>query len=466
MGRYRKLMSNSIVFTIGNFGSKLISFLMVPLYTYLLSTEEYGTVDLIVTTITLLVPLLTLELGQAALRYTIEYKEEKTKKEILFNINLYLLVISLIIVLLSPVISRAFSSVAITGLFVLLLINHLFNNVYSQYLRGIGKTKEFAINGILTTLLTVVSNLLLLVKFKLGISGYLLSLVISMLGSNIYLLVKIREYLACDRKYINKQLMKLMLKYSVPMVPNSIMWWLISGLTKYFIVYYIGAAANGLYAIANKIPTIVSTITNIFTQAWQLSSFEEYESKDRDEFYSRVFNLYWVFMFTVASAILVVLKPVMSFLVEDSYYESWVVIPNLLLSVLYQSFAGFLGTSYNAAKETKGTFTTSVYAGVISVVANFLLIPKFGIMGASIGSVLSFLGMFIARYFDTKKYVTLTVDWGCFLSTNIVYIAQLLVLFVFDGWQLIAIQAVYFVVLLIVNRKLLLDVWQMLKKRR
>lgn len=457
MDKYKKLINNSIIFTIGSFGSRLISFLMVPLYTHLLSTSQYGTVDLMNTSVGFLIPLLTLELGQAALRFSIEAKDKLEQNKIFSNISTHAIFVTIITLLGLPILNyyNIFENYAV--MFAILLILRVISNMYSHFIRGIGLVKEFAINGILMTLVTVVSNIVLLVFLNFKVEGYILSLILAALASNLYLFYASNGI--SRLKMYNGDLSKLkeMLQFSIPIIPNSAIWWIINSSTRYFILFFIGATGNGIYAVANKIPSVISMATSIFSQAWQLSSFEEFESDTKDEFYSKTFRIYWVFLFTAGSAILVILKPLLSVLVEESFYGSWQVAPLLILAVIYQSFSRFLGTNYTAAKETKGTFLTSVYAGIISIITSVIFIPILGLIGAGLSTAISLFAMFYIRLIDTRKYVKIDLNNVLFTLTNIIFILQTILLFFADGGVLFVLELVLFLILLVVNKDILVS---------
>ncbi|MGH2063291.1 lipopolysaccharide biosynthesis protein [Aerococcus urinaeequi] len=451
MSKYKRLVNNSIVFTIGSFGSKLINFFMVPLYTNVLSTSEYGIVDLIISTTSLLVPFFTLALGHAALRLTIDAKNEKEKLEIFNVISIHGIIATVLILIFSPMILNFLNFENLGKYFILLLILNTFNDLYSQYVRGIGLIKQFAVNGILMTIATVTMNILLLLKYSLGMSGYIVSLLIAVFISNLYLLSAIRRKIKIKLSSFNKYLYIDMLKFSIPIIPNTLMWWLINGSTRYFVLFFVGATGNGLLAVANKIPSIISMATNIFTQAWQISSFEEYESNDNNKFQTIIFGLYSSFLFLSGSFIIVILKPLLSFIIDSSFYESWQIVPFLVIAVIYQSFSSFLGTNYTASKSTKGTFTTSVYGGIISLISSIILIPKAGVIGAGLSTALSFIGMFIFRAIDTRKFVEISIDKIKFIGSNTIIILQTLILFIFNGLFLALFQVILFLILLVIN---------------
>lgn len=458
MNKYKKLVNNSLIFTIGSFGSKFINFFMVPLYTNVLSTQEYGTVDLFITTINLLIPLVTLELGQAALRFTVDTKNEIERSIIFNNITVHGLVITILLSLSTPFLMKVnlFSDYGV--LFSLLLILTMFNTLYSQYIRGIGKIKQYAFNGILMTFVTVFFNFAFLVFFEFKVVGYILSLIIANLVSTVYLFTVSKGFKKIQQSSFNFVILKDMIRFSVPIVPNTAMWWIISGSTRYFVLYFVGTSGNGLYAVANKIPSIISMITGIFTQAWQLSSFEEYKSNDKDTFYSRIFNIYYVLLFVSGSALLVVLKPLLNNLVDNTFYQSWEIAPMLIFAVIYQSFSSFLGTNYTASKNTKGTFTTSVYAGIVSLISNIIFIPLFGVVGAGISSALSFLCMCMLRFIDTKKFVKINVNIPSFLLSNVIYIFQTILLFIMDGNSLLFLETLLFMLMVLINREIYINI--------
>lgn len=462
MNKYKKLINNSIIFTIGNFGSKLISFFMVPLYTSYLTTSEYGTADLMTTTKNLLLPFLTLEIGQAALRFAIETDQEEEKETILSNIIAFEVVIAFVITI-ALLILKILNYLELNSVFfILLLIFSIFNNTLSQYMRGVGLVKQFAVNGILMTIVTVISNIILLVYFQTGIYGYLLSMIIALIASNLYICYSISKKVRLWNFHPQLDNLVKMLRFSIPIVPTSSMWWIINSSTRYFILFFLDASANGLFAVANKIPSVVSMIISLFSQSWQLSSFEEFESEDKDTFYSNIFNTYSSSLFIISSIIIMFLKPVYAIFINSSFYEGWKVTPFLIFAVIYQGFSSFLGTNYTASKQTKGAFTTSIHGGIISIITSLIFLPLFGIIGAGISSFLSFFGMFMIRIFDTKKYVKLKINLRNFIFNNIMFILQTITLFIFEDLVLFIIQGIMWVVLLAGNKDVLALIWKQL----
>jgi len=460
--KYKKLVNNSIVFAIGNLGSKVINILMVPLYTFFLTTTEYGEVDLIMTTISLCLPIISLSVYDSVFRFIMDKGINKT--DILSNaliISLMGLTSSILIFLL--VRAQFFFNNTYLILMLLILSLQIFNEIFAQVLRATGRINLYVINSLILTVVIAVSNVVFLVFFDFGVLGYLYSLILANLLSFLYLIQagKITNYI--DTSMINKNTIGTLLRYSVPLIPNSIMWWLINSSTRYFLFYYVGSTANGLFAVASKIPSLLAIVTTIFFQAWQLSAVEEFDSKNKSLFYSQVFKYYAQVLFLFMSFILILLKPMMSILVEPSFFDSWKVVPLLLLAVIYSSFATFLGTNYVAAKKTTGVFFSSILSALVSLGCNFLFIPIFGLQGAGISSVISFFVMWIIRIFDTKKYIYMKIDIFNIIMNNCIIGVQTVLLFIYDGMMLLILEVLLFLILFFINRLLIKKVITLIK---
>lgn len=460
MEKYKRLFNNSVLFTVGSLGSKIISFVMVPIYTYILTTNEYGIVDLITVTVSLLVPFMTLELGQSALRFTIEAKTKNQIDKIFSILITQGLLVSLLLFILLPFFLKINVFSEYTLYFILLLILNVFNNLLSQFVRGIGKVKEFAINGILMTIVTVTFNILFLVVMDYGVIGYLLSIIFAAIISNLYLLFSVKGFKRFTKFTYDRFLLKEMLKYSVPIIPNSSMWWIVNSSSRYLILYFLGSSANGVFAVANKIPSLIPLMSEIFIQAWQLSSFEEFDKNDKNSknnFYSNIFNIYSTFLFISGSGLLLVLQPVILNFVDSSYNLSWKIAPFLILAAIYQSFGSFYGTTYAAAKQTSGAFRSSSIAAVISLISNLIFLPLLGIIGAGMAVLFGFVSMFLIRVFGTKKYVTIKLGRKFYIS-NVILAIQIFGLFLFNGFGLLIVQSLLFSCLILANNRILIKI--------
>ncbi|OJG98707.1 flippase Wzx [Enterococcus termitis] len=449
-----------MIFAIGNLGSKLISFIMLPLYTYKLTTEQYGTADLISTTVTLLLPVVTLSVFESVLRFAMDSESNKNKifsnsLAVTFFGNIFLFVLLLISIFLDN-----------RNLFFLLLLLMLqsVQSLLSQYAKAIGLLKEYAFNGILMTIVTSLMNILLLLIFDYGITGYLISIVITYVVSILFFSFKLDLRTIFNKNYIDYHYMKKMLVYSIPLIPNSIAIWFTNMVSRYFILFFLGASANGIFAVANKIPVLLTTLHSLFYQSWQLSAIEEYEQEGKSQFYTNVFSLYSQLLFLGITSILVIVKPIIEFTMSGDFSIAWRYVPFLLLTVAYSSFSSFLGTNYIAAKATKGALYTTSIGAVMNICLNLFLIPKLGLYGAGLSSSISFFVLWLIRVKHTKKYIHIQLNIKNLILNNLLIFIQIIILFMLSGWTLLVGEILMFIISVFVNKNLVLSIFNLVKE--
>jgi len=462
MSAYNKLLKNSAVFAIGNLGTKLISFILVPIYTYSLTKEQYGSTDLITTTISLLLPLLSLSIYDAMLRFSMDKNYNKTD---VFSNGIIVIFFSFIFfVLFYPVIINLEPFKHFIIYFYVLLFCQLLNTILLQFVRGIGKVKLFAFTGIISALILLITASVLLLIFNIGIDGYFVSLIASNFVSCIILFVfgDIKKFITF--RNLKPEITKEMLLYSVPLIPNAMMWWVMNASDRYMITYFVGISANGLYAVANKIPSLLNIINSIFFQAWQLSAIEEADSNNKSIFYSKVFNIISSLMFISTSILLVLLKFIMRFFVAEQFYDAWKYSPFLFLGVVFSCFSAFLGTNYIAAKDTKGVFKTSIVGAFINIILNLVLIPIIGVNGASIATMVSFALIWYLRIIDTKKFVHIKVNYINF-SFNLIFIFLQIGILHFNIKYEFIFQILLLIIILLINKETIVNMTENIKKK-
>ncbi|MDT1944026.1 lipopolysaccharide biosynthesis protein [Carnobacterium maltaromaticum] len=254
-------------------------------------------------------------------------------------------------------------------------------------------------------------------------------MIIATLASVLFLVLNIQITKCFALSKIDTEVIKKLLTFSIPLMPNAMMWWVVNASNRYFILFFIGTSVNGLFAVANKIPSLLSIIQSIFFQAWQMSAIEEFDSGDKSKFYSNIFEIFSVIMIIGTSFILVILKRIMYYLVAPNFFSSWELVPFLLMGILFSSFSSFLGTNYIAAKKTKGVLKTSLVGAIVNVVCCFIFIPWIGANGAGIATMISFFSIWIIRYFDTKKFIKMEINFKKLLINSTIIFTQIFILY-------------------------------------
>lgn len=409
MGNSRNsyLIKNTIIFTLGNLGSKLISFFLIPLYTNALTTAEYGVVDLVATVGTVAVPLLTLNICESVMRFALD-KDANTRK--ITQIGTGIVLIGMMVGLLIFPICRSFDKISEYAVFVYFYVVSLAaSQLYLCDLRGKELLIYYSIGNVLHTFFIAVLNILFLLVFKEGVDGYLKAYIIANTLTAIYAIIVGKGYKSFSFSRIDRDLLIKMARYSVVLIPNSFMWWIMNSSDRMMVSAMISVTANGVYAVAYKIPTLLSTITTIFNQAWSYSAIREDESEDKEEYNNRVYDNLVTIVIVVATGLLMIMKPFLSVYVGKEYYAAWHYVPYLIVGFVFMTLGSFIATSYTVHKDSMGFLISGTVGAIINLILNFILIPMMGVSGAAFATCISYFGVFVYRIKDTQKYIKLRV---------------------------------------------------------
>lgn len=441
--KYIFFIKNMSILTISNFVSKILVFLMLPLYTNVLTTQEYGTIDIISTTINLSIPIFTLSISEAILRYTMEknvIKEEVLKESLKVIVKGFL-----ILLILSPLTTFLKLPLVYVVIFLIYYLTTAIANALSYYTKGTNNLKLLGISNIIRALLLVSLNCLMLLVLKLNIIGYYISLIVSDI---IFILILLIPVLKNKQKRIkqNNQLAKEMKSYSKPFIINSISWWINNASDKYLVLFFCGINITGIYSIAYKIPSMLEVVQNIFSQAWQISAIKEYKSKEAEAFFSTMYKYYNFILIMTVLIILLFLKSISKILFAKEFYVAWKFVPFLLLAILFGALSGFLGSLYSANKDSKMYAKSTLIGAISNIILNLILIPIFNAYGAAIATFISYLVVWIIRVKNVKKYLELKIEHKkntiihllliimCFatqlISSNIIYLFDTIIIII------------------------------------
>lgn len=406
--KYKKLALNTVIFAVGNFGSKILSFLIVPLYTYVLTTAEYGTIDLFITSLGLIIPFSTMMVNEALIRFTLG--KDMTPSEAASNCFAVFLGGAIGCVLLTPIYKAIFKFDEYMWIFVALLVIQSFNRIYSEYFKAIAQNVKYTIFGLVSTVCTLGFNLLFLLYFKLGIRGYLYATLLSAVVGSIYILLFSDFFKTVSLKNIDRKILSQILKYSIPLVPNSLMWWIMSAGDKYIINYFLGDAANGVYSLALKIPQIINMVYALFIQAWQMSAIEVNSSENKSEFYQKVFSVTSFAMAFIATGIIMLVKPIYLNVMNKEFTVAWKYVPLLSVATVISCYSSFFGVVYTVGTKTKKAFSTTALGAAVNIICNFILVRLFEMQGIAIGTCLGYAVVLAVRVNDMKKEMGISID--------------------------------------------------------
>lgn len=417
--KYKRLAKNSGIFMLANFGSKLISFILVPFYTHVLNTGDYGTVDALIATVSLLSPIATLGIGDVIIMFL--SRKEYDAKKVFTNTAVMVLIGNTMVSLIYPVLMLTDIFKDYLWYFVLLVVFSSIYSILQMYARGNDKVAACGISGIVYTLTLASLNIYLLLCLKMGIRGYLLSTVFAYFVPSIYLFFVIKDKTIVI-KYIDTSFIKKVLKLSLPLVPTTILWSLMNLADKYAIIWFVGSSGNGIYAVSHKLPSVISIVYAIFQQAWQLTTFELTNKEERSKTYSTIFEMLTCVMFCVSIMILIFNRVYITYFCESSYNSAWMISPILMYGSILNCISGLIGSNYLIMHNTKGSLRVTTIGAMINILLNFLLVPAFELYGAAIATTIGYMYMVLKKLLDTAEYTPMNIKLYRFIFSNVILI--------------------------------------------
>lgn len=427
MSKQKELVKNTIILFIGKIATQLLVFFLLPLYTKYLNPADYGYIDLVLTYIQLLIPIVILELDMGVFRYLIDNRSNINMQKKTISSTLYLIIYITFLFAIISLILTAFINIKYIFLIILDIIVTIFSNYFLQISRGLGKNVNYSIGCFISGFITVLSNIIQIIILKKGAQSILLSAILGNSLCTIYLFISLKIYKYISRKSVDKKTNKEIIKYSIPLIPNFLSWWIVGVSDRTLITTFLDVSANGIYATATKFPSIIYSLFSIFSLSWTESASLHINEKDKNEFFSSIANSV-VKIFSCLSMCLIAVMPfIFNIFIKNQYTDSYFQIPILTLGSFFNCLVLIYSAIYVAKKMTKQVAMTSIFAAIINIVINFLFIKIIGLYAASISTTVAYLTMTIYRHFDSKKYVIIKYETkniiGCCLGFLLVFVS-------------------------------------------
>lgn len=462
--KYQSLISNTAILGIGTFSSKLLVFFMVGFYTACLSEAEYGIADFVTQTANLLIPLLSVGIAEAVFRFALDRDEDPSR---VFTVGLVTVLgggaVFLIIIPILNALPYFYGYGFMIWAYTFFSCLH---TVCIQYMRARGRMKQFAGYGILSTAVTIICNLILLLGFDLGVTGYVMSIILS--DALVTALLFFTESLWREVRLssISKKLISRMLRFSIPLIPTTVFWWVTNAADRFMVLYMIDEAANGLYAVAYKIPSLLILFSGIFIEAWQFSAVKERGDTEHSQFFETVFDSFQALMFMAGCGLTAFSKIAVDIMAAESYYTAWQYIPVLSVATIFSSLVTFMGSVYLVEKKSVLSFITSMIGAIINIALNLLLIPTvLGPNGAALATFASYFIVFIIRAVNAQKYIHFNMHpLKLTVNTLLACIQAFCMVAETPGW--IVVQIAVLVLIFALNaRPIIAGIMQVLRRR-
>ena len=460
MNRYKTLASNTFILALGQFGSKLLVLFLMRFYQSMLGESGYGEINTIIDTATLLIAFATLSIGESIIRFGLDKAYNNAQ---VFSIGIKVTVAGTIAcVVFVPALSLLsgwFPDNKVITLLdnyswitVLYVMTGSMKSTCALFVRSNGNVRLYAIDGIFTTLMNILFNLLFLLGLQMGNVGYLLSVICADICSVIFL-----TYLGRLKKYfilfgVDKEIRRAMLRFALPMIPTTVMWWIINVSDTFFVSEWLGFDQSGIYKAAYRLPNMIAIISGIFSQAWNMSAIEEKNSRTIAKFYSDVFSAFQSVIFVIGAGMLLLIKPIISIICDEPFHIAYIYTPFLVMAVVYSCFGTFMGSIYVAAKQSKRSMVTATIGAALNITFNALLIPFMGNHGAAIATCISFFSVFAIRARDTRKTVYMNLKLPKLITNTVcLLIMGMVIIFVTNDIVFFSVLTVIFLFVVLVN---------------
>lgn len=437
MSRGKNLAKNTIIYFIGTFGSKLLSFLLLPLYANYLTQSAYGEYDLIHTIIQLAYPVITLMLDNAMYTFLINPDKYKIDEIVSFALRVFL-INTAVAISICAIVSH-FCTIKYFPWIITWMISVSFYNLMIQICRGCNKPTVYSASGVILTAVTLIGNITGIVILKLDYISLIVSNIVAHLGTSFFLEYKFHTLRLIRTKITTPGLKRKLLIYSIPLIPNTISWWVINVSDRFMITYFMNSAANGVYAMAGKIPAVLNVIHSIFSLAWADDIMTSFSLEESTNYANAIYNKYITAIIGITTILICGNRLIFEYIIGGNFVEAYQYTYFLYLGCVFSALASCLGAFYGYHKKSINISIGSAAAALVNIIVNFFFIPLLGIQAASISTCLGFLIMWIIRLIGLKDIVKIRITFFNKLLC-LVFIPLYFVIYV-DGmvWNLLLI---------------------------
>lgn len=434
MSRGKELIKNTAILTVGKVCTQFVGIFMLPLYTTILEPAEYGIVDLFNTSVTLLIPIVNWQMDQGLFRFILDCRNNEKEQKVLlsttFIANISQVGVYLILfILVQPYIHSTYKIFLAID-----VVLNVLNSTLMQFARGRGHNGDYAFASFISASSTVLLNVLLIAVVRMGAYGLFYSGVAAKILCLIYLLISQKVWCYFRPSLFSIDAFKKIMKYSFPLIPNSLSWWVVTVSDRTIITIVLGVAINGIYSVANKFSSIYITFYNFFNMSWTESASLHINDEDREQYFSQTINTMFCLFASICLEIIVVMPFVFPTMINEKYVDAYKQIPILMLAVLFQMGQGLYSVIYVAKKKSTEIAKTSIMSAIINIVIDIALIHYIGLYAASISTLIAYSSMFLYRYIDVKKYIKAELDGKICFSMVVITVGLLIAYYINLLW--------------------------------
>lgn len=403
------LAKNTVMLAVGTFLNKGLQFIMVPFFSRWISVEEFGKFDLFVTYVTLLIPIVTLACSDAVFRFGIDEEGIQAKGNYITN-GLAVVVTNLVICALAIMGIGYFGKWELALPFMLMAVAEIFNNYLQGYMRAIRKLNIYSFCTAISTVFIAIFVTIFIKLFHLGLQGMLLGYAAGFFVGDLLVMIYTNFAKYISFKTVKFSTVKKLLRYSYSLIPNNISWWIINISDRWVINFFLGDAANGIFAIAHKIPNFCTSMFSVFNISWQETASDIVNLDTKNVYYSKVFNQMTSTLIAICAGVLCCNFIFFGGVFDIKYSSAQFYTPILITSALFGGIAQFFGGIQISMKRPKANGVTTSLAAVVNLVVHLALVKLIGLYAAAISTLLSNVFLVISRVILLRKDIKIAID--------------------------------------------------------
>ena len=435
----KKFFKDSSIYTLPKLVSICINFIALPIYTRILAPSEYGIVEMITITYSLLNFLLTLEIGQGMARHLPEV-QSNTEKIIYgsssFWFTLFAYTIFVISCLLFP---YPLTNILLGGqidktIFYLALFIICSNALIYQLkniLKWNLKAKAWSITTIIGALVSHSFAVFFITFLKLGIHGYLLGISIGLCAAFAISLFSTQKSTVPVRPVVDKSKLKNMLAFSMPLVLSSAASYITLYTDRWMLNTMLGIDDVGIYSVAFRIASAITILIVGFQQALVPLVYHHYKEIETPQNIADIFRFFLILIFPAIAFLAAFSKEILSILVGSDFFEAHLLLAWLALAIVVLNIYIF-APGMGLVKKTKKIAFANICAASVNIFLNLVLIGIFGRLGAVFATLGGGITMATLYFTWSYKEYKIPYPWKRFFATNIILLSFMIILPYFE----------------------------------
>ena len=457
----KKLLSGSVVYFIGNALTQIISLLLMRFVTGNITPEEYGFFNLIVTISNLAIPFVTLQIADAVFKFVLKSENEQEKKEY-FSICFAISALSIALIYAIVFVISAFYSIPHTFLVATYVASYAMITVCQKMVRSLGKNKIFVTGNLIRTVIFLLLEIILISALDMGIEALLISHIVSTLFILIYTEIRVHTFRYFSFKALNFRALRRMVRFSIPLIPNAVFWWLTSSVNSVIVSFRLGIEINGIYAVSSKFTSVLGIVTGVLNMSWQDTAIADYGAQGFSEFLTKTFNSFIKIIFSAIVVLIPFVSIILPYMIDPTYYDAIQFTPFLLLASGVSAMSGFMAQIFAGKGKTQTILITSIFGMIANILVIVAFVDKIGLWAAVFGTIAADSVLFLVRIRLARKEFAKGISYGSIL---LLFLMIVISIFVYLNTNFV-LNIIWFgisaVIALILNRQFIKDIVSLL----